>query len=275
MNVLTFDIEEWYVYEQYPKGGRSYFKPIIDNYLHKILDVLDKHETKATFFCLGIIGRKDPDVIKLIHNRGHDIGSHSDVHQFITRMTHKEFRDDCRLSKNSLEDVIGQEVNCYRAPAFTVTEDTFWALEVLNEEGFEIDSSIFPARRSYGGLKMQIDGPVEIVGMDYSIKEFPINYRSFGKNRVMYSGGGYFRFVPLGLINKWMKESSYNMAYFHIRDFDAEQKVYKSLRYFKSYYGINGAFAKFERLLESHKFISLREASRIINWSSREHVLKS
>jgi len=271
MNILSFDIEEWFVYEQYPKGGRSYYKPIIDNYLNSILDLLDKHNTKATFFCLGVIARNDREVIKLIHDRGHHIGSHSDQHHFITRLNPDEFREDCRLSKQSLEDLIGEEVDSYRAPAFTITPKTSWALEILAEEGFKYDSSIFPASRSFGGFNLDLTDPVELVHENYRIKEFPINFKEIGGKRLMYSGGGYFRFVPSYLINRWMKATDYNMAYFHIRDFDAQQKVVMSLRYLKSYYGIKGAFSKFEKLLENQHFISLQEAIQKVDWEKSKY----
>lgn len=273
MNILSFDIEEWFVYEQYPKGGRSYYKPIIDYYLNCILDLLDKHNTRATFFCLGVIARNDKDVIKLIHNRGHHIGSHSDQHRLITRLTPDDFRKDCRISKQSLENLIGEEVDSYRAPAFTITPNTSWALEILAEEGFKYDSSIFPARRSFGGFKLDIVDPVELVNDNYSIKEFPINFKNVHGKRLMYSGGGYFRLVPLYLINRWMRAADYNMAYFHIRDFDAEQKVVISSRYIKSYYGVKNAFNKFERFLENHKFMSLNEAVQYVDWEKPQILM--
>ena len=177
------------------------------------------------------------------------------------------------MSKQSLEDVIGEKVNSYRAPAFTITPHTSWALEILAEEGFEYDSSIFPAKRSFGGFNLDLTEPAELVNKNYRMREFPVNFKELGGKRLMYCGGGYFRFVPFPLIDHWMKATDYNMAYFHIRDFDAQQKAVLSLRYFKSYYGIKGAFSKFERLLEEHRFISLRQAIERVNWEKSKFLI--
>ena len=273
MNILTFDIEEWYTYELYPKGGRDYYLPIINNYLDNILDLLDEVDCKATFFCLGIIARNNPEVIRKIAARGHEIGCHSDKHIQVTKMTPAEFKADTHLAIKSIEDLIGKKVTYYRAPTFSITESNKWALEILIEEGITTDCSIFPSSRSFGGFPSFKENLPSIINVNgKSIREFPISYVTrFGK-RWMFSGGGYFRLFPYPLIKKMMKETDYNMAYFHIRDLDNKQKEVYSLRYFQSYYGVKGAYVKFEQFLRENKFISLGEAINRTDWNNVSKV---
>ncbi|HEY5590922.1 MAG TPA: polysaccharide deacetylase family protein [Paludibacter sp.] len=267
MNILTFDIEEWYIYELYPKGGRSYYLPIIDDYLGKILDRLDEVDTKATFFCLGAVARTDPKVIKKIAGRGHEIGCHSNNHLLINQMTPSAFKEDTHQSIDSLEQLTGTKIEFYRAPAFSVTENTQWALEILIEEGITCDSSIIPVKSRFGGFpsfKEMQPSVIEINGQ--LLKEFPISYATFLNKKLMFSGGGYFRLFPYWVIKKWMTQSDYNIAYFHIRDFDSQQKRVYSKNYFFSYYGIGGAFNKFNSLIKEFDFISMGSAIEQINW---------
>ncbi|MEL7221758.1 MAG: polysaccharide deacetylase family protein [Bacteroidota bacterium] len=271
MNILTFDIEEWYIYTQYPKGGRAYYKPILDRYLNDLLDLLDEKKTKATFFCLGEIIATDPGVVRLIHERGHEIGAHSNLHRLVGELTPTEFRDDTYAVTARLEDLIGEKVEYYRAPAFSITQKEEWALDILMELGYTCDSSIFPANRSFGGYaQLNFNEPFIIKSGDHSIKEFPINYSRWWNKKIMYSGGGYFRILPYFMIKKWMQQTNYNMLYFHLRDFDAEQKRVISPRYFLSYYGVNQAYAKFRMLCDDFTFISLGEAINLINWEEAD-----
>lgn len=273
MNILTFDIEEWYTYELYPKGGRGYYLPIIENYLEKILDLLDVTHTKATFMCLGLIALTDPNVITKIIKRGHEIGCHSDQHLLISKMTPSTFREDTHKAIGSLEELTGQKIIYYRAPAFSITESNKWALEILIEEGITCDSSIFPATRRLGGFpsfKEALPSIIEINGQ--IIKEFPINYASVFGQKLMFSGGGYFRLFPYWLVKKLMNQSNLNIAYFHIRDFDSQQKHVYSRNYFASYYGINSAFDNFNKFVKDFEFISLGAAIEQINWDKAPKV---
>jgi len=274
MNILTFDIEEWYIYELYPKGGRGYYVPIINDYLDKILDLLDEIDSKATFYCLGSVARTDPKVITKIANRGHEIGCHSNNHLLIHQMTSSDFKKDTHQAIDTLEQIIGQKIEYYRAPAFSITENTQWALEILIEEGITCDSSIFPATRRFGGFptfKAMKPSVIEINGK--SLMEFPINFVTVLNLKLMFSGGGYFRLFPYWLVKYLMKQSDYNIAYFHIRDFDSQQKHIKHPKYLMSYYGINSAFDNFKKLIIYFDFISVGSAIEQINWKEAPNVL--
>lgn len=271
LNILTFDIEEWVVYQQYPKGGKDYYLPILDEYLDKLLALLKVKGVKATFFCLGKVAEEYPYVIKKIVDHGHEIGCHSYEHKFVTQMTRDEFYNDTLKAKRILEEVSGQNIIAYRAPAFSFTETNQWVFIVLAELGFEYDCSVFPSSRSFGGFpSFPTIGPVIIDINGYKLKELPINISVIAGLSIPFSGGGYFRLLPYWLIGSELKKNDYIMSYFHIRDFDAKQKQVKSLRYFKSYYGIKSAFDKLSRYINENDFVSLYTASDRIDWSKVE-----
>ncbi|MDY0281821.1 MAG: DUF3473 domain-containing protein, partial [Salinivirgaceae bacterium] len=199
---------------------------------------------------------------------GHDIGCHSDVHTNLSNQDLHTFKAETKMAINSIEQLIGQKVKMYRAPAFSLTKQTRWALDVLIELGIEIDSSIFPASRSFGGFPQFSESKPLILTTEFgSIKEFPVSYSTIANKRFMFAGGGYFRIFPYNIIKSLLSKSDYNMAYFHLRDFDSKQKQVYSLRYLQSYYGIGKAWSKFERLINDFDFISISEAVNKIDWA--------
>ena len=171
MRILTFDLEDWYhlLDHSSTKGEDQWnrfpsrFLPNVD----RILNLLDKHSIKATFFCLGWIARKYPAILKNIASLGHEIGCHSDMHQLVFEQSRSEFGKDLDVALKSLEDTIGKKVTSFRAPGFSITENTPWAFECLINAGIEIDSSIFPADRAHGGFpSFPGNGPCECSSAD-------------------------------------------------------------------------------------------------------------
>lgn len=278
MNILTFDIEDWYNCD-FISGDFDWDKHEVRIYqgVERILEELEVRNQKGTFFCLGWIAEKHPEVIRSIHKQGHHIGCHSYQHELSFRFNKETFREDTLKAKCLIENIIGEEVNVFRAPGFSITKNNTWALQSLAEMGFKYDSSLFPAAHDYGGMPSYGEGiPRRIdVGNGRIIKEFPINIHSiFGKN-IVFSGGGFFRLFPYYLINHWGKHSDYMMTYFHPRDFDLGQPIISSLpavRRFKSYVGIKGAFMKFQRLLDDYEFYNVEQADEIINWNSTDII---
>ncbi len=291
MNILTFDIEEWYVEKTHADRKDKY--PEYDYYLDKILEMLERRRVKATFFCVGGMGELYPEVVRKIHAQGHEIGCHSNTHTWLNKMTKEEFRNDTRQAMDCLQQCIGEKVVSYRAPAFSIGESNKWAFEVLAENGIEIDSSVFPAARDIGGFpNFGCDSPVIVDCGGIKIKEFPISITKLLGKEVGYSGGGYFRFFPLSLVEKWMKQSKYNICYFHIRDLTPEtgtvlrRKTYETyfkepgtikaryVRYFKSNIGKKGAFDKMVRLVDDMEFIGIGQADSQIDWGNKPEVRK-
>lgn len=277
INILTFDIEEWYHFDIFSTEDKWLdYPPRIDEYLPRVLDKLDECNTKATFFCLGWIARTYPDVLKRIQQRGHELACHSDKHFFVREMTPESFNEDLRNCIDSIENVTGEKVVSFRAPAFTISEDATWAFEVLAKNGIDNDCSIFPTTRSFGGFPSFGEAePTLVKYKDYKMKEFPINTGKVLGKEFVFGGGGYFRLFPYSLIKKLMNESNYNMTYLHMRDFDYGQPRFKHLsgmRYFKSYYGIKEAYPKFEKMLKDFKWINLEQAVQKIDFDKVREV---
>jgi len=277
MNILTFDVEEWY-HIKFENSFLDNSKLInslekrLDYNVKTILDMLDFHEQKASFFCLGEVAKFSPGVIKCIAERGHDIGCHSHNHKLASTMSEEEFNNDLKLALDSIESEIGEKVKIYRAPAFSVTQDNLWVLDALLDQGIEVDASIFSASRDFGGNSdIEITRPVKIITpLGNSIKEFPMSvYAVFGQKLVL-TGGGYFRLWPYPVIKKIISKSKYTMTYFHPRDFDYNQPILEGLslkRKFKSYYGIRGALGKLDAMLNDFEFLPISEADKLIDWS--------
>jgi hypothetical protein len=181
-----------------------------------------------------------------------------------------DFTSDLGDSIKSIEDVIGKKVKMYRAPGFSIRERDGWVFEELLRHGIEVDSSIFPAKRSHGGFESFGSAePSLIKGNGFAIKEFPINLHNMFNKNFVFSGGGYFRLIPYYGLKHMMKESDYVMTYFHPRDFDSEQPVISELsllRRFKSYYGLKSAFNKLEMLLDDFEFMDLNQAVSEVKW---------
>ena len=276
MRILTFDIEEWFHILDNPstKTDEQWcrFEPRLESNVARILDILDRHDQKATFFCLGWVARHHPKVIKDIAERGHEIATHSDRHQLVYEQTPEEFREDLERSIKCLEDTSGQKVRAYRAPGFSLMETNKWLLEELIAAGIEIDSSVFPAVRAHGGIKAFGEGtPTLVKTKSGTLKEFPINTHRILGQRVVFSGGGYFRLFPGTLIRCFSARSDYVMTYFHPRDFDAEQPMIVGLsmiRKFRAYYGLKSAQRKLEEWLAAEPFYDLASGERLIDWGS-------
>lgn len=285
MNFLTFDIEEWYLNQQ--RGGPTEKYAEYDQYLDDILDKLDERGFKATFFCVGEMGKSFPEVIRKIQAQGHEIGCHSNIHTWLNKMTEAGCREDTHCAVDSLEQCIGEKVKSYRAPAFSIGESNKWAFEILAENGIERDASIFPAIRDFGGFKNFGQKEPCIVGYNgIRIKEFPVcTTRVFGKE-IAYSGGGYFRFFPLSFVKKEMTKSKYAMCYFHIGDLIPDSSKVKTkeeyeayykekgtlkaryLRYLKANFGKKDAFKKMINLIDNLNFVGLQGAEKLIDWEN-------
>ena len=275
MNILTFDIEEWFHILDHDstkseKNWSNYEYRIEEN-MDRIFDLLDKHNQDATFFCLGWVAEKFPNIIKKIDSLNYEIGTHSHMHQLAYEQTRKEFNDDLNKSICSLQDITGKKVKIYRAPGFSVKKKNLWVFEDLIKHWIEIDCSIFPARRAHGGLPSYGESEPSILSFsEKKLKEFPINTFNLLGVPLIFSGGGYFRLIPFPVLKSLFKNSDYNMTYFHPRDFDPRQPMIEDLsllRKFKSYYGLKNAFLKLEKLITTFDFIDLRKADESINWS--------
>jgi polysaccharide deacetylase family protein (PEP-CTERM system associated) len=276
MHILSFDIEEWFHLLEHDavrhESSWDSFDRKLPRMLGRILDLLDETGSKATFFCLGWVGREYPALVRDIDGRGHEIGSHSDLHTLIFEQSRQEFRDELRRSRDSLEQVVGKRVRAFRAPGFSLVQRCSWAFDFLAAEGFEVDCSIFPAKRAHGGFPdFGLARPLRIRTASGDLKEFPMNTAVLAGQRLVFSGGGYFRLLPMPVLRQLWRRSDYTMTYFHPRDFEPDQPYLPGLgplRRFKSYYGLHGAEAKLRAILREFPFESVASAEKKVDWST-------
>ena len=286
MNILTFDIEDWLFVKPNQNNSQERIDTL-DRYLNKILYLLDERQIKATFFCVGDMAKKFPEVVRLIDSRGHEIGCHSLHHTWLNKMTPTEVLRDTRQAVDSLEQCIGKKIISYRSPAFSIGNSNPWAFEALAQCGIERDASVYPATRDFGGFSgFGYKTPVIIERESITVKEFPICLASLFGQEIAYSGGGYFRFFPLWFIKHEMSRNDYAMCYFHLSDVIPEtskmmtRKEYEAYfkengslmnrfkRHIKSNLGKKNAFEKMKSLIQSYDFISIAQADEAIDWES-------
>lgn len=272
MNILTFDIEDWYCHDV-ESGNKDWDKlecRIYDG-VDKILESLDQHNLKGTFFVLGWLAEHHPSIIKKIANAGHQIGCHTYQHELLTNFNRKTLFEDTKKAKYLIEDTIGNEINAFRAPAFSITKENLYAFEVLGELGFTIDCSIFPTTRDFGGMpNYGASEPRILEYAGYQFKEFPINPAKILGREIVFSGGGYFRLFPYSIIKCLTNKQNYTMTYFHPSDFDPEQPdmPHLSMRQrIKNRIGLRGAFGKYQKYLSDFEFINLATAIELIDWN--------
>lgn len=290
MDILTFDIEEWYL-ETILHGGRDFKYKLYDECFARLMDELDSLGIKATFFCVGKLATDFPQVVREISNRGHEVGCHSNEHTWLNKMTEKQLREDTSEAVKALEDVSGQDVISYRAPAFSITTANKWAANVLYDCGIRNDASIFPTNRDLGGYKgFPQETPCVISHDGASLKEYPISLTTVLGKSMAYSGGGYFRLLPYWLINRTLKSRDYIICYFHLNDLIHQKIAFKSkaeyeeyfkepgtlknrvVRYVKSNIGTGDAFRKMTKLLKEHQFINIQHADSIIDWNNVQTI---
>jgi len=278
--IITFDIEDWFhmlgVSQTETEREWSRYKTRIHDGTARLLDLLSMKKKKATFFCLGWIAKKYPEVIRSIDDVGHEIGTHSMMHQLVHRQDINAFRRDLSESIMILEDIVGKPVRAYRAPGFSVSKYTPWVFDVLNEMRIEIDCSVLPMSNGYGGFPaLDVSGPFVLVRENYSLKMLPISYIKIGPMRMVVSGGGYFRLMPWQIISYCVKKKEYTMTYFHPRDFDPYQPRIPGLtmaRRFKSYVGIKTSFKKLSRLLDHVECCDISTAIKKTKWRNVPHI---
>ena len=270
-NGLSVDVEDYFHAEAIAAHfGRSSWEMmesrVVEN-THRVLDLLGEHKARATFFVLGWVAERFPKLVREIHGRGHEIGCHSYWHRLIYRLTPEEFREDTRRAKDVIESSSGVKVTGYRAPSFSVTKNSLWALEVLSELGFEYDSSIFPIRHDVYGIP---DHPrfscrYENRGRRIMV-ELPISTWRLGNVNLPFGGGGYLRILPFAYTRQAFRrvnegEQQPAIVYFHPWEFDPEQpRLTVPLRSrLRHYTNLNRMMGRVTVLLQNYEFVPLCE----------------
>jgi len=266
LNALTVDVEDYFHVEAFassiPSGDWLKYELRVENNVERILEIFSRYQVKATFFILGWVAEKTPGLTRRIAGDGHEIGCHGYAHQHIRRQSPDKFREDVRRARSILIDQTGQTVQCYRAPSFSITKKTLWALDILAEEGFTIDSSIFPAQHDLYGIA---DAPRFLHKRNGLIEFPPATIRKAGTS-VGVAGGGYLRLFPYRF-TRWAirhineTEGQPAMVYFHPWEIDPGQPritaPFKSrLRHYTNLGKMSG---KIERLLQDFRFSTVSD----------------
>ena len=195
-NALTIDFEDWYQGLEIPPGEWHRFEDRIVPAGRRLLDVLGQAGVKATFFVLGKVAERHPEIVREIEAAGHEVGTHGYAHTLIYTQTPEVFREELKRAIGAVEQVTGKKVLGHRAPFFSITKKSLWALDILGELGVEYDTSIFPVMNYRYGIEDAPRWPHEIEAAGTTLKEFPIStWRILGKN-VPIAGGAYFRIFP-------------------------------------------------------------------------------
>jgi polysaccharide deacetylase family protein (PEP-CTERM system associated) len=279
VHALTVDVEDW------PQSTLDHALPITERAVrntHQLLDVLREAGVKATFFVLGLLAEKFPRLVADIAAEGHEVGSHGYSHKAVFDIGPDAFEDELNRSVGLLEDITGARVRGYRAPDFSVTERSLWALDIMAAHGLEYDSSIFPMKlRRYG-----IDGARRrIHHLDNGLVEVPMSTVNFGGRLWPVGGGGYFRLYPYQLtrvaVRRLEREGQPAIVYLHPYELDPaelreiEHPVSARTRLTQ---GLNRRFVRprLQRLLKEFRFGPVRDVIRDCNPSSHpgaQHAL--
>ncbi|MEE8488329.1 MAG: DUF3473 domain-containing protein, partial [Gemmatimonadota bacterium] len=223
-NILTFDVEDWHqstLDHDLPITGR-----VRDNTM-RIMDMLAPAGIRATFFVLGLVAEKFPDLVRAIGVAGHEVATHGHSHRPVYEMTPDQFRADLRRSIVLIEQEAGERVVGYRAPDFSIPANTLWALEILAEEGMRYDSSLFPFRGPRYGIDAPFTLPWRVRCKAAGLVEFPLTTTQYLGRRFPAGGGGYFRLLPYAHTRRAIVGmnlvGSPATAYFHPYEIDAEE----------------------------------------------------
>lgn len=269
-NYLTIDVEDYYHVSAFERvvGHKNWdsYESRIETNTKVILDMLDSYEVKATFFVLGWIAQRFPNLVKDIHGRGHEIGCHSFYHRLIYNLSPDEFMKDAKKAKDVLEQITGRPVSGYRAPSYSIIKETLWALDILEELGFKYDSSIFPIFHDRYGIFNSPRFRYKLP--NNNLMEYPITTSVFLGLKIPVSGGGYFRLLPynltrmfLGRINQ--KEKQPFVFYLHPWEIDPAQPRIEGLSAFskfRHYNNLDRAAGRFKSLLKDFKFVPINHS---------------
>lgn len=271
LHAFTVDVEDYFQVSGFADQVRAddwgTFPSRVERSTHRLLDLLDRRQVKATFFVLGWVAERHPALVRAIHDAGHELASHSYWHRLVYELSPEQFRDDLRRSRQVIEDSAGVRVDAFRAASFSITARSLWALEILAEEGFRRDSSIYPVHHDRYGIPGAEYRPYRIETPSGVIEEFPPAVRRWGKLNLPVGGGGYFRLYPLPfslacLKGVEQKEQRPIMFYVHPWEVDVDQPRMKGSRSatFRHYVNLARTERKLDGLLAQLQFGTMKES---------------
>lgn len=269
-NALTVDLEEYFQVSNFDalieRARWDGLPSRVGDATRRLLDRFDGAGCRATFFVLGWVAERQPRLVREIAKRGHEVACHGYGHELVYEIGPRRFREDLRRARTAIEDAVGAPVRGYRAPSYSITERSLWALEILVDEGFRFDSSIFPIRHPRYGIPDFHRRPVRLaLGDGRSIDEFPLTTLPLGPLKLPLAGGAYLRFLP-GPLFRWGwsrldAASEPAVLYLHPWEIDPKQPrppVGWRVRV-NHYYNLERTESRLQRLLERFRFAPMGE----------------
>ena len=269
MNILTFDIEDWFhTHENRHQYSGHIWRELpsrIEKNTDRVLAWLEASDLKATFFVLGWVAKYYPALVKKIHSKGHEIGAHSFWHHNPHFISAEYFEKDLKQCLDVLQDITGEKVMAYRAPGFNLKLKDKWAFDILAKYGIKTDSSV-QLSKSPGGI------PFAIKTVHHEVLEFPLVTTFYG---LPYSGGGYFRALPFSFVQYLFRQEQYHLFYFHPRDFDPDLPVTNLFSFFRNQLNrINTkrCMIRLSGMLQAYPAVSMGTAAESYLSSLNRHV---
>ncbi len=267
-SALTVDVEEHFQVSAFadviPRERWGRIRSRVEANTRRLMDLFDAHSTKATFFVLGWVAERRPQLVREIAERGHEVASHGQTHELVYRQDPKTFREETLRSKDVLEDQAQQPVEGYRAASYSITPASLWALDVLVELGFTWDSSIFPIHHDRYGIPTAPRWPHRLTTPSgYGLTELPLTTWQLGGMRLPVAGGGYFRLYPYALTRYGLR--AVNGAgrpfifYLHPWEIDpAQPRIRAGWRSrLRHYVGLNRCEERLESLLQDFELTTV------------------
>lgn len=269
-NALTIDFEDWYQGLEIPYSEWEKYEDRIEAVGRRLLQILDEGKTKATFFMLGFVAEKHPALVKEIEAAGHEIGTHGFSHTLIYTQTPEVFRAEMERAIGFLEDLTGEKVVGHRAPFFSITKESLWALDILGELGIRYDSSIFPVLNYRYGIADAPRFPYQIKRENYEFTEFPVSTLKLPGVTLPISGGAYFRIYPYQLTKQALKavNRSGNPVTFYLHPWELDPdhprvKVPRRIAGLTHYFNLGATERRFRKLLRDFRFAPMKEVLNI------------
>jgi polysaccharide deacetylase family protein (PEP-CTERM system associated) len=269
INAMTVDLEDWYQGLEVPSSDWRQYEDRVVPATGRLLQLFDEAGVKATFFVLGDVADRHPELIAEIAGRGHEIGTHGQSHEFVYQQTPSGFRTEIEHCVQVLEDIVDQRVAGHRAPFFSITRDSLWALDVLAELGFLYDSSVFPVSNYRYGIPEAPRSSYYVESNGRRIIEFPMaTVRIWGRN-VPVGGGAYFRIYPYAF-SRWAF-SALNRAgqsavfYVHPWEVDPHHPRLDLPRRISAthYFNLRATEGRLRRLLRDFRFGPMKEVAGV------------
>lgn len=271
INALTFDVEDYYQVEAFKKyisfnEWPHYPNRVVAN-TQKILDILDERHVKGTFFILGWIAERYPEMVKQIVNTGHEIATHGYAHTMVYKQTREDFEQDLVRSLEVLESLSGTKIIGYRAPTYSIVQESLWAFDILLKYNIRYDSSIFPITHDRYGIPDGKRFPHQISRKTGKIIiEFPLSTLRFWKWNFPIAGGGYMRILPYWVLKAGFKQLNRchrpGIIYLHPWELDPEQPRIPNIPYstkFRHYTNLHTTADKLRKLIRDFEFSPIKD----------------